>query len=71
VGLIEDVRNLEFPDVLLAPNVVTDLWSEVPGVRATVSSLVYVAVTRAQHRLLVPQRLRDWIEDRGGRSHAA
>jgi hypothetical protein len=71
VGLIEDVRNLEFPDVLLAPNVVTDLWSEAPGVRATASSLVYVAVTRAQHRLLVPQRLRDWIEDRGGRSHAA
>jgi hypothetical protein len=64
VGLIEDVRNLEFPDVMVAPNVVTDLWSEVPGVRATASSLVYVAVTRAQHRLFVPQALRDWIEDR-------
>lgn len=64
VGLIEDVRNLEFPDVLLAPNIVTDLWSEIPGERAAASSLVYVAVTRAQHRLFVPQALRDWIEDR-------
>lgn len=66
LGLIEDVRNLEFPEVMLAPNVVADLWSEVPGVRATASSLVYVAVTRAQHRLLVPKTLRDWIEERGG-----
>lgn len=64
LGLIEDVRNLEFPDVLLAPNVVTDLWSDMPGARATASSLVYVAVTRARHRLLVPRTLRDWIEDR-------
>nr|WP_298725944.1 hypothetical protein [uncultured Steroidobacter sp.] len=64
VGLIEDVRNLEFPEVMVAPNVVTDLWSEVPSVRVTASSLVYVAVTRAQHRLFVPQALKDWIEDR-------
>lgn len=66
LGLIEDVRNLEFPEVMLAPNVVADLWSETPSVRATAGSLVYVAVTRAQHRLLVPQTLRDWIEERGG-----
>ncbi|HEY0685225.1 MAG TPA: hypothetical protein VGD45_23000 [Steroidobacter sp.] len=65
LGLIEDVRNLEFPEVMLAPNVVADLWSELPTVRATASSLVYVAVTRAQHRLLVPKMLREWIEERG------
>lgn len=64
LGLIEDVRNLEFPEVMLAPNVVADLWSERTDSRATASSLVYVAVTRAQHRLLVPQALRDWIEER-------
>lgn len=70
LGLIEDVRNLEFPEVLLAPNAVTDLWSDLPSSRATASSLVYVAVTRAQHRLLVPQGLRDWIEDRGAKTRA-
>ncbi|MDY6948007.1 MAG: hypothetical protein SXG53_20045, partial [Pseudomonadota bacterium] len=47
LGLIEDVRNLEFPEVMLAPNVVADLWSDLPNVRDTASSLVYVAVTRA------------------------
>jgi hypothetical protein len=66
LGLIEDVRNLEFPEVMLAPNVAGDLWSEKPDLRATAGSLVYVAVTRAQHRLLVPQTLRDWIEEQGG-----
>lgn len=66
LGLIEDVRNLEFPEVMLAPNVVGDLWSEVPSVRAAAGSLVYVAVTRAQHRLFVPQTLRHWIEERSG-----
>ena len=64
LGLIQDVRNLEFPDVMLAPNIVTDLWNKDPTVRAEASSSVYVAVTRAQHRLFVPATLRDWIEDR-------
>lgn len=66
LGLIEDVRNLEFPAVMLAPGVVADLWSSLPGVRSAANSLVYVAATRAQHRLLAPQDLRDWIEARGG-----
>jgi hypothetical protein len=65
VGQIEDVRNLEFPDVMLAPKVVGDLWSAEFNVRTEATSSVYVAVTRAQHRLLVPTSLRDWIEARG------
>lgn len=65
LGLIEDVRNREFPDVMLAPNVVADLWSNDLRERAEASSSVYVAVTRAQHRLFVPTALRDWIEERG------
>lgn len=67
LGLIEDVRNLEFPEVMLAPNVIADLRSDEVGVRATANALVYVAVTRAQHRLHVPQGLGDWIEERKGR----
>jgi hypothetical protein len=65
LGLIQDVRNLEFPDVMLAPNVVTGLWSNDAKLRTEASSSVYVAVTRAQHRLFVPTGLRDWIEARG------
>jgi hypothetical protein len=66
LGLIEDVRNLEFADVMLAPSIVAELWSATPGIRASANSLVYIAATRAQHRLHVPQDLRDWIEERGG-----
>jgi hypothetical protein len=66
LGLIEDVRNLEFPDVMLASRVVSDLWSGDSKVRAEATSSVYVAVTRAQHRLFVPGSLRDWIEARQG-----
>lgn len=65
LGMIEDVRNLEFADVMLAPRIVTDLWSEEAKVRTEATSAVYVAVTRAQHRLWVPSSLRDWIEERG------
>jgi superfamily I DNA/RNA helicase len=70
LGMIEDVRNLEFPDVMLAPNVVADLWSEDAKVRTEATSSVYVAVTRAQHRLFVPSSLREWIEARGSGSRA-
>jgi len=70
LGLIEDVRNLEFPDVMLAPKVISELWSDDPKVRAEATSSVYVAITRAQHRLLVPSSLREWIEARGSGSRA-
>jgi hypothetical protein len=70
LGLIQDVRNLEFADVMLAPNIVADLWSTDSKVRAQASSSVYVAVTRAQHRLFVPTALRDWIEERGSTGRA-
>lgn len=66
LGLVADVRNLEFPEVMLAPNVIANLSNDDVGVRAPANALVYVAVTRAQHRLYVPQALRDWIEERKG-----
>jgi hypothetical protein len=56
--------------VMLAPNVVIGLWSEDSRVRTEASSSVYVAVTRAQHRLFVPTMLRDWIEERGSPTRA-
>jgi hypothetical protein len=65
LGLIEDVRNLEFPDVMLAPRAVADLWNGDSRMRTEATSSVYVAVTRAQHRLFVPSSLREWVEARG------
>jgi hypothetical protein len=60
LGLIEDVRNLEFETVMLAPEVV-DRAARVA--LASAGSAVYVAVTRAQRRLMVPESLRNWIDE--------
>lgn len=61
LGLIQDVRNREFPAVMLAPDVVD--WAQDARNLASAGATVYVAVTRAQRRLLIPKRLRNWIED--------
>lgn len=63
LGLIEDVRNREFEAVMLAPEVVDRVWGAERTALAAASSAVYVAVTRAQRRLIVPERLRNWIEE--------
>jgi hypothetical protein len=63
VGLIEDVRNREFDTVMLAPDVIEGSWGTAPGVPAAISSAIYVAVTRARRRLIIPERLRNWIEE--------
>lgn len=62
VGLIEDVRNRDLDAVMLVPEIIDALWNEKRGAYAAASSLLYVAVTRARHRLIVPERLRHWIE---------
>ena len=57
LGLIKDVRNREFDSVMLAPDVIdwaTDTRT-VPSAES--ASTVYVATTRVQHRLLIPERL--------------
>ena len=63
LGLISDVRNREFGSVMLTPDVLD--WARDAGnkARAESTSALYVAVTRAQRRLLVPQRFRNWIQD--------
>jgi hypothetical protein len=66
LGLIEDVRNREFEAVMLIPEVVDRAWDAGHAERAAVSSAIYVAVTRARRRLIVPQRLRHWIEQISG-----
>jgi hypothetical protein len=61
LGLIKDVRNREFESVMLAPDVV-DWAQDGKGVpRAEAASVVYVATTRVQRRLLVPERLGNLI----------
>lgn len=65
VGLIENVRNLEFDTVMLAPDVIN---SSAHLSRAAFSSAIYVGVTRARKRLILPESLRQWIEDISARS---
>lgn len=70
LGLIEDVRNREFEAVMLAPEVVDRAWVSERAALAAGGSAIYVAVTRAQRRLIVPQRLRNWIEEISGSGRA-
>lgn len=65
VGLIENVRNLEFDTVMLAPDV---LRASASQSRAAFSSAIYVGVTRARKRLILPESLREWIEEISARS---
>lgn len=59
LGLVENVRNREFDNVMLS----ADLCSNHSGQsRAVFNSSLYVALTRARRQLLVPELLRDWIE---------
>lgn len=59
VSLIENVRNMEFDHVMLAP----DIFNAVDTTpKAAFSSAIYVGITRATKRLMVPEGLRHWIE---------
>lgn len=63
LGRIEDVRNHEFQTVMLTPEVVSQVWQAKPENIAAVSSAIYVAVTRATQCLILPEQLRNWIEE--------
>ena len=62
LGLVEDARNREFESVMLTPDVAEQAWGAGPTIGAR-GSTVYVAVTRARRRLLVPLRLGEWVEE--------
>lgn len=63
LGLISDVRNREFDVIMLTPELVEHAWQSRSVALAAASSSIYVAVTRARRRLIVPERLRQWIEE--------
>jgi hypothetical protein len=63
LGQIEDVRNHEFETVMVVPDVVRPVWQADLNKTATVSSAIYVAVTRATQHLILPKELRNWIEE--------
>ena len=71
VGLIEDVRNREFDAVMLVPDVLDRVWNAQRSGLATTASAIYVAVTRARRRLIVPTRLRSWLEEIGAAPSSA
>ncbi|MFK7891030.1 MAG: AAA family ATPase [Granulosicoccus sp.] len=60
LGLVEHVRNLEFDSVMLTPDVVE---ARDNCTRAAFAAMVYVAVTRARRQLIVPESLREWVEE--------
>ena len=60
VGLVGNALNREFDTVMLAPGVVGDAHVRS---RAAFGSAMYVALTRARRRLIVPETLRSWIEE--------
>ena len=63
LGLIEDARNREFDTVMVTPQVVDRAWHAKSTTFAERGSEIYVAVTRATRRLIVPEKLRNWIEE--------
>jgi len=63
LGKIEDARNHEFQTVMVIPEVVSPAWQAKQENIAAVGSSIYVAVTRAKQSLILPEGLRNWIEE--------
>lgn len=59
IGRIDDIRNLEFDTVMLTPDC---LDSANRQSSTSLKSTIYVAVTRARARLILPATIREWIE---------
>lgn len=57
LGMIKDVRNREFDSVMLTPDVVDWVADSRTASSAEAASTLYVATTRARHRLIVPERM--------------
>lgn len=60
LGLIADTLNHEFDNVMLTPDIFRGSTS---SNHAEFCSTLYVGVTRARNKLLVPESLRNWIEE--------
>lgn len=60
IGLITDARNHEFDSVMLTAHIKQPKNREI---LATYINQMYTAVTRARRRLLLPEDMRDWIEE--------
>lgn len=60
VSLIENVRNREFDNVMITPDV---FESSDKTSKAAFSAKIYISATRARQRLFAPESLRHWIEE--------
>ncbi len=60
LDFIKNTLNHEFDNVMLTPGIFRGSMSDN---RAGFCSILYVGVTRARKKLLVPETLRDWIEE--------
>lgn len=60
LGLVADTLNHEFDSVMLTPDIFHGSTSRY---HAEFCSTLYISITRAKYRLLVPESLREWIEE--------
>lgn len=60
LGRVEDAKNWQFPNVMLSPELITP--NKQAQYVASGLSKVYLAASRAQRTVAVPERLHEWIE---------
>lgn len=60
---VNDVRNLEFDAVLLAPDLLPRPSTMTPAERSKLLSAVYVGASRTRYELMLPGYLADWAKD--------
>ena len=63
IGTVESVKNADYETVMLSPETIEGLRTTDRDALAAAESAIYTAITRVKHKLIVPEDLRNWIEE--------
>lgn len=63
LGLVNEVRNMEFDSVMLAPDLLPQPRPMSDIDRGKLLSLIYTGASRARQEIIVPGYLADWVAD--------
>lgn len=63
LALVNEVRNLEFDSVMLAPDLLPKPQVMTEIERGKLLSAIYTGASRARHQIIVPGYLADWVSD--------
>ena len=63
LALVNEVRNLEFDSVMLAPDLMPKPEAMSEADRGRLLSVIYTGASRARHEVIVPGYLADWVSD--------